>query len=282
MQHDSPTFVFDALMATNKRTRSRTALATMFGLAPCFDLACVGTSIRGAGALTFEAVTYLASADVVFYYPPTTPHYELLKLLNDDVVNLNDTLYVRGAPFGPTYEAIIEEVIGVLKTGKRIAYATQGSPAFHCGTCLSLIRRATQEGFRAVLIPGVSSLEVLSTDLAPLYDFNSLQLYSIDDVMNRKANIDPRNPCLLFDLGRYALPAVREKAGNILRSKLNALSEFLSSIYTSSHELILCSVKPDGLCVQSKTTLNRLEETVGRLGTSQTIFVPALQIASSS
>lgn len=157
MRQDEARFVFDEIMDGERESKSRMALATLLGTRPVFDLACVGTSMHGLGALTFEAFACLASADIVFYYPLTPSHYGLMELINDNVVNVHETFYVRGSDFESAYGAIIKDVMQTVKSGKKVAYATQGSPAFHCGTCVALYRKAKQEGFTSILVSGVSS-----------------------------------------------------------------------------------------------------------------------------
>src|SRR5438477_13029990 len=112
------------------------------------------------------------------------------------------------------------------REGKKVVYATQGSPAFHCGTCVQLHRRAQQEGFSSILVGGVSSFELLSTALAR-NDMRNVQLLSVRDLMNRRCTINPSVMCLLFDLFRYVLPAVREPASTALRPRVAAFADLL-------------------------------------------------------
>jgi hypothetical protein len=279
MRLDGARFVFDDIMDGERERKSRMALATMLGTTPVFDLACIGTSIHGLGALTFQALACLASADIVFYYPLTPSHYELMKLINDNVVNVHETFYVRGSDFNSAYSAIIEDVMQTVKSGKKVAYATQGSPAFHCGTCVALYRKAKQEGFSSILVSGVSSFELLSTVLAERYDLRNLQLYTIPDLMDGALAISPCVPCLLFDLARYGLPAVREAATTLLRPKLIPFADVLRATYPKDHEVMLMYVRGDGSCLKLETNPVDLEDALmdfgTRFGAVPTIFAPA-------
>jgi hypothetical protein len=279
MKEEESRFVLDLMMDGPRERNSRMALVTMLGLVPRFDLACLGISIHGLGALTFEAVAYMACADVVYCYPSSTAHYELTKLINGNVVNLYDTLYTRGSAFEPTYDAIIKEVMHAVRGGSKVAYATQGSPAFHCGTATVLHRAAKREGFSSILISGVSSFELLSAELAADYDITNIQISSTLQFTEGTMGINPNVPCLLFDLGRYALPAVREHASRFDRGKLVALAELLGAIYPADHEIVLMSVRTDGLCLKSKTNTLGFEEAAMAFGSSATIFLPAIRIS---
>jgi precorrin-6B methylase 1 len=276
MTTNEPSFVLNDMMSRGRERNSRLALATLLGTPPRFDLACLGISIRGLSALTCEAITYLATADIVYCYPTTGAHLELVKLLNSNVINMHETLYCKGRPFDPTYSAIIKDVMAVVRSGKRVAYATQGSPAFHCGTAVALHRTATREGFRSILISGVSSFELLSAQLALHYDIRNISIVCIMDLMNQGVNLNPEAPSLLFDLGRYVLPAVRESVASVDRFKLDAFAARLRSAYPTDHEVILMYIGTDGRCLQEKTKLCDLENMITGFIALPTIFVPAM------
>lgn len=257
-----------------------TAVSMMLGETPPeFDLACVGTSLYGLGALSFQAVTCLTAAEIVFCYPLTGRMFDVLKLLNDNIINVNETHYVRGRAFEPTYSTIITEVMQTLKTGKKVAYATQGSPGFYCSTCVSLYRQAKQEGFKAVMVGGVSSLEMLTPIVAERHNLRNLQLYTIPDVMNGVV-INHSVPCFLFNLARHVLPAVREPATELLQPKLAEVADLMRTTYPADHEVLLLWLRSDGARLQLRTTPRELDRAVmefaARFGAVPTIFVPAV------
>ena len=242
---------------------------------PEYDLACVGTSIQGLGAFSLDALACLACADIVYYYPPSGRHLEFVKRINANVIDVNATLYVPGAPFEPTYRAIVAQVMGSLRKGRRVAYAVQGSPAFHCGTAVQLYRLARQRGLAAIMVCGISSLELLTAELSEFHDLSDLQVYGMRHIASG-ASIDPTVPCLLFDLGRFALPAVRGSAKSLLHSRLEKLQTRLGMIYPQDHQLLLMCIANDGTCRSRKTRLRDLSASLILSGPSVTIFIQAL------
>jgi hypothetical protein len=271
----SSQLVFDRLMSNGRDKHARLALAAMLGEIPDFDLACVGISIAGLGACTFKAVAYMVSADVVYCYPPDKYHYELVKMLNPTVVNMHDELYKRGNQFENSYQTIMNEVMSVVRTGKRVAYATQGSPAFHCGTAVSLHRRANQEGYSSVLVSGVSSFELLSAELSMKYEINTIQITSVLDLVVDSTSIDRRRHCLLFDLSRYVLPTVRAPSESVNISRLTAVSNILRSIYGLGHSVILMIVLTNGTYSKETVNLADFENAVFHSVSIPTVFIPA-------
>lgn len=264
-------------ITSDHEERWRTALAMIpLGTAPPFSLACVGTSIGGLGAFTFDALACMVSADVVYCYPTTNKQYELIKLTNRSVVNLHDTTYKKGEPFNTAYDAIVDQVLMVVRSGKKVAYSTQGSPAFHCGTAVRLHRAAQREGFRSIMMPGVSSFELLSAELSLHYDLNSIQAYSILHLMDGTVDIDRKVPCLLFDLGRYASPSIRQSADKFMLRNVNNVVDRLRAVYPLNHDILLMCVSDDG-CSTIRTQLSNLMESVIQFRAAVTIFMPPVE-----
>lgn len=271
---------FNVLMDDKRRPGGKLAVAALLGASPEFNLVCVGLSIQGLGACTFASVAYLSAADVVYCYPPNETYYKLLSSINPSIINLHETLYTRGSAFQPAYEAIIQEVLQVVRSGKSVAYATQGSPAFHCGTAVSLHRRATKEGFYSILVPGVSSQEILLTELAVDYDLSNLQSYSIPSLLEGKGPLLSSEACLLFDLSRFVLPAIREAARDLSRPNLAIVVAFLQRLYPASHEVLLLFVLTDGSCSRFRTELCDLERAILTFDNVPTLFIPPVTAGS--
>ena len=236
--------------------------------APSVDLACVGTSIHGLKAFTLESLGYIASADIVYYYPPSSDHLNFMKEINSNVVDLFADLYRKGADFQPTYQAIVEKVLDSVKSGKKVAYASQGSPVFLSYTSIWAYRSAREQGFSAIMVPGVSSSELLICELCKHYDTYDIQIYNASSIALDIGTIDPHTPCLLFNFSRYALPAIRESADKLLNTNISKLVEKLRSIYPADHIVLGMTVAPRGYCQTLQTTLAELEAHLVRSGGS--------------
>ena len=97
--------------------------------------------------------------------------------------------------------------------------------------------------------------------------------------MDGRLAISPCVPCLLFDLSRYGLPAVREPATTLLRPKLTTLADLMRATYPKDHEVMLMYIRSDGSCSALETNPVDLEDALMDFGTRfggvPTIFVPA-------
>ncbi len=252
-------------------------LATLIREPPKFDLACVGTSICGLKALTIESISYLVHADLVYYYPVTSRHLEFLEQLNTNVIDLNSSLYQDGRSFNTAYSDIIDDVLSTVRSGKKTVYAVQGSPAFLAYTSIELVRRVTIEGRRAVMVPGVSSFECLLAALALHHDLYDIQLYNCASVVTSSSKIDPRTPCLLFNLSVHASPVISKATNQFEPEQVEVLRQALSTLYPQSHALKLLVVHPDGQCIAQDSTIATMNADIRSGPPTITIFVPAIR-----
>src|SRR5205823_2081112 len=127
----------------------------------------------------------------------------------------------------------------------------------------------------SILIGGVSSFELLSTALAR-YDLRNVQLLSVPDLMNRRCTINPSVMCLLFDLFRCVIPAVREPPSTALRPQVAAFADLLRATYPGDHELRLLWFQSNGSCAQQETNPLGVEDALtdfgSRFGKGPTVF----------
>ncbi len=265
----------EALTDMYNRESVLSVVAKVLSETPSFDLACVGTSIHCLKAFTLESLAYITSADIVYYYPPSSDHLNFMKEINANVVDLFADLYRKGADFQPTYQAIVEKILDAIKSGKKVTYASQGSPVFLSYTSIWAYRSAREQGFSAVMVPGVSSFELLICELCKHYDTYDIQIYNASSVALGIGTIDPHTPCLLFNFSRYALPAIRESADKLLHTNISKLVEKLRSIYPADHSVLGMTVAPSGQCQTLLTTLAELEAHLVRSGMAGTLFLPA-------
>ena len=267
-------YLLPEVLAEKRAGDIRVALGALLGKRRGVDLACVGISIEGLGACTFDAIAHIVSADIVFCYPTTPAHLYVIQKLNPVVINMYESHYVKGKDFDQAYEAIIKEVLEEVRKGKKVAYVTEGSPTFHCGTAAILTRRARENGFSTALIAGVSSFDLLCGAVAPDHDLTSVQVYSIFTFVTGRARIDTRLPCFLCDLGRFAMPAVRERSKEYFSEKLSLLGDALRRIYPANHDIFIMQVRPASPCVSVRTTMQDLESAFPEERVGCTMFVP--------
>jgi len=247
---------------------------TLIEIAPEFDLACIGTSIYGLGAATIESLRYISHARIVYCYPVTRQHAAVMRSLNRNIVDLNDSHYLAGRKFEVAYSEIITEILRAASDGGRVVYAQQGSPTFLAYTSVQLLKLASAEGLRVVAVPGVSSFECLLTYLAPRFDLSDVQLYNCSSIASGAVSIDRRIPCLCFNLARYASGAIGAHAEHFDPALLDALIRKLAQFYEEDHPVFMNVVEPSGSVSEIQTSVQRLNRDLAIAPPNATLFLP--------
>lgn len=242
-----------------------------------YDLACIGTSISGFGAMTIESVGYLVSADVVFSHPVSTAHDVFLRGFNSNIIDLDGELYTVGRLRSEAYRSIIDLIMAELHAGKRVCYAQQGSPAFLAYTGIELRRTAAAAGFKLVVAPGVSSFECLLTYLGARHDLYDVQLINCGTLVDLPISHSRELSLLLFNLVTYADDRVTRQASALRAERLKALERRLISMFGAEQHIHLLSVLPGGRVDERIAKLDDFAPLLHTGPSSISLFLPAAE-----
>src|SRR5207248_10017081 len=130
----------------------------------------VGLGPGDASLLTAEAQSILGAQPEVWLrtsrHPavaglPVGPRYESF-----------DAVYESSASFDAVYETIVERLIALAVRPQGVVYAVPGHPLFGEATVRALLDRPQPAGLDLRIVPGISFLDVIATELAldPLAD----------------------------------------------------------------------------------------------------------------
>lgn len=201
-----------------------------------------------------------------------------MKLLNSNIIDLNNTLYKDGNDFHLAYSNIIEEILEETKSGKSVVYAQQGSPVFLAYTSIQLVRLAKASGLKTIITPGVSSFEYISSELINDYDIYDIQLYNCGSIFDNTAKIDPKSPCILFNLTTYANSTIN-KTKNVLENQpIELLVLKLQETYPQNHPVCIITVDPIGQFHNRKSNLSALNHDLLKVPPTASIFLPNISI----
>lgn len=238
-----------------------------------FDLACIGTSICGLTRITLEALTYVLHADVVYCYPLSEKHFSFLRLLNSNSIDLNKSIYVEGRSYQDAYSDVVETILDAVKSGNRVVYAQQGSPAFLALTARRTFRKASEAGYTALLLPGVSSLECILADVVERHDVTDFCVHGCSEVATGIVAIDPNSPTFLVNWAHY-VSGICRGALDEPGKKIEVFADMLRSIYPSDHTISSFCVNPNGGVVRLEFTIENLSRDACDYRSECTFFVP--------
>jgi uncharacterized protein YabN with tetrapyrrole methylase and pyrophosphatase domain len=190
------------------------------------SLTIVGTGIR-TSQLTTEARSHLMAAEKVLYCVADAATERLILKLNQTAESLYDK-YGEGKQRRETYNEMTETTLEYVRKGLDVCVAYYGHPGFFVNPSHRAIKIARAEGFEAKMLPAVSSVDCLISDLG--IDLASgCQIFEATDLMLRQRLVDPHSHVIILQVS--ALGDLRYSFKGYDYRHLPSLGEYLARIY---------------------------------------------------
>jgi hypothetical protein len=190
-----------------------------------------------------EAIAWIKRADKVVYVIADPVAEEVIQTLNPKGAESLWKFYGENKPRPQSYAEMVEHVLGYVRSGLRVCFAAYGHPGVFAQPTHEAIRRARAEGFKARMLPAVSTEDCLFADLGvdPLTGCQSLE--ATDFMMNVRA-IDPYCHVVLWQIGGLGDLTFKRQAFEI--RGLPQLTGKLMRYYPPGHTVYLyeCALYP--------------------------------------
>ena len=241
------------------------------------SLVVVGTGIRTVGHMTVEALAWIRIADAMFFLVADPVAEAVIRELNPGATSLHGH-YGEGVQRAQSYEAMVEEMMGSVRAGKRTVAAFYGHPGVFAFPSHESVRRARREGYLALMLPGVSAEDCLFADLGVDPAVNGCQSYEATDFLIHDRIIDTASQLVLWQVGVVGDWTYRG-AGYDLRA-FPMLVARLQGLYGPWHEVTLYEAPlfPGVSPVITRIALGHLSSDYVNAGT--TMYVPPGRAAS--
>jgi uncharacterized protein YabN with tetrapyrrole methylase and pyrophosphatase domain len=207
---------------------------------PGGSLSVVGTGIRPGLHLTQESRARIERADDVLYLLAEVAPTGWLHRLNPSAESMLP-IYRPGKDHRDVYETIVETVMERVRRGRTVCMVTYGHPGVFDDSSHEAVRRAREEGFRAELLPGISSLDCLFIDLGVDPGGLGLQLFDATDFLDSRRDPDIAVPLVLWQI---SVIGQSRTTGTVNKRGLRVLAERLSELYPAGHEAIVYEASP--------------------------------------
>lgn len=237
-------------------------------------LTIVGTGIRTGLQTTPEAKICIEQASKVLYLVADPVSEAWLKNLNPTAESLF-SLYQSGKPRPQTYSEIVEKILDALRIASDVCVVFYGHPGMLVNPSREAMKRARAAGFQVRMLPGVSALDNLFSDLGFDPGITGLQSYEATGFLLHKPRFEPTAVLILWQIGVIGemlwSPHSQPKAGN-----LRLLRDHLLMSYPADHLVAVyeAAVLPFERPVVHCTTLSKL--LTSRMSTASTLFIPPL------
>lgn len=209
-------------------------------------------------------------ADDALYLVADRVAAAFLEDLNPRARSLAD-LYEAGRPRREAYETMVDEMLALVRSGRRVCAAFYGHPGIFVYPGQETVRRATAEGLDVQLLPGISSLDCLWSDLGIDPASAGCQVYAATDLVLEARRPDTAATLILLQISVIGQPAHLEEPD---WSRLPVLVDYLLAYYPADHEVIAYEASPYPIAkpIVVRVALADLPDAELRLG--MTLVVP--------
>lgn len=207
---------------------------------PSGSLTVVGTGIQAAGHLTAESRLAVEQADETLYLVNDAVTATWIERVNPNARSLTP-YYENGKDRLEIYGAIVEEIVSRVRQGVDVCAVLYGHPGVYAWPGHESIRRLRAEGFRARMLPGISTEDCLVADLGIDPALTGCQSYEATDFLVRRRTIDTGALLILWQVGlvgEWHFDPAPSMQG------LPLLVERLLELYPAEHETILYEASP--------------------------------------
>ena len=233
----------------------------------------VGLGTRAVAQITLESHQIIAGLDCAVFLDGRGEVQAYLAELGVEACDVS-SIYAEEDARIEVYRAIADVVVEQARRFGRVGYLAPGNPNFLNVVVEILEARCAEEGIPFHLLPGVSSLDTVITDLRlPVGDVG-MQCFDTTTFARLDPQIDPRIPLLLFEPGVYGESRIRYRR-TPRRETVRKLRDLLLERYAPSQRWILVSSSPSTSTATHLVwgTLDRLDEFSDALGMG-TLVIP--------
>ncbi len=201
-------------------------------------LVVVGTGIQWGGQATVAARRAIERADRVLFAVGDPWAVRWIRALSPEAESLP---YPRdGTPRRAIYRSMVDRILAPLREGQRVCAAFYGSASLLNRPAHDAVRRAREEVFRARMLPGVSSLECLFSDLGLDPGESGCQVFEAGDYLIRARVCDPSAHLVLCQIAVIGNRDVFDPLDTArIRHGLHVLEARLARTFPCDHEVVV-------------------------------------------
>lgn len=238
------------------------------------NLIVVGTGIKAVLHVCREAEFHMRAADIVLMCVRDTVTQEWIREINPNVESLY-RFYEDGKDRKITYQEMCDCILGHVRQGKNVCVAMYGHPSVFVYPTRIAVRQAREEGYDAVMIPGISAEDCLFADLVIDPAESGCQSYDSSFFLNRKPVYSPQASLVLWMVGVMNDPTYQPEHFDY-KPGLEELIEYLKEQYPADHKVIIYEA---AMVIMASPRIEEvaLGDLLGRpLRLASTLYVPPL------
>jgi len=236
------------------------------------SLICVGCGIKGVAHITLETAGWIRSSDVVCYCCSDPATVVWIRQHARESVDLA-ACYSEKRDRGSIYAEMTDIMLSHVRAQRRVCVVFYGHPGVFVYPTHVAIAKAREEGFPAVMLPGVSAADCLFADLGFDPSQVGCVMYEATDLLLRRRTITLDTHLIIWQIGVVGLPGFN--FGTYRNRNIGVLVDYLVSYYGADHRVCHYQAAQFPMCspVIEWTPLGELGRQC-RLSTISTLYVP--------
>jgi uncharacterized protein YabN with tetrapyrrole methylase and pyrophosphatase domain len=196
----------------------------------------VGTGYFIAARITAEAATHIRHARKLFYLVYDWMDETWLRQLNPKAISLMSCCK-EGRSAQACCQEMVDTVMRAVRRGQNVCMAFSGHPSICIDPTRKVYDMARQEGFRCVMLPGLSALDCFFADVGINPMKEGCRIFDTTRFLIRKHRVDRSSGLLLLQVSNLG-----KKTHQITdapeEGRLKLLEDALVRVYGARHRVI--------------------------------------------
>jgi uncharacterized protein YabN with tetrapyrrole methylase and pyrophosphatase domain len=242
-------------------------------------LVIVGVGIQWSSQTTLAARRAIERSDLVLCAITDGGAADWLREINGRAESF---AYPRnGRPRVDIYRAMVAKVIAALQEGKRVCAVFYGSPSVLTRPAHEALREARRQGYSACMLPGVSFLDCLFSDLGVDPGEGGCTLLEASQFLRTQRVIDPYTHLVLAQPAAIGQRAAVDVT-NVLHIEraLLLLQQKLTVLYGAAHRVLIYEAASHPLANFRADSLPLAELSRAAVNECSTLYVPPIGLAT--
>ncbi|GAA5196500.1 SAM-dependent methyltransferase [Rugosimonospora acidiphila] len=240
------------------------------------DIYIVGLGIKTIQHITREAEQAMRCCTKVFFVDDGFGVEEFISSLGAEARPMMH-LYQEGGERRRTYVAMAASVLDAALDEGPVCFASYGHPQVYVHPTRLIQEGAALLGLTVRVLPGISALDTIITDVGLDPGPQGLQMYEATDVLARARPLQPDVPCLLWQVSAVETGLYSRQRGNAAR--FARLQRHLLTIYPPEHQVTMVLSANYQLldAWQESFPLGELAERLAEGLQAGTLYIPAVR-----
>lgn len=243
-----------------------------------YDIYIGGLGITPSHHMTREVETVIRRSKEVFFLSNSYGCKEYLETLCPKVTDLYSLSYKEGSERLDAYNTMSATVINAALNNSPVSFVLYGHPSVFCYPPRQILQAAQLLGLKVKVLPGISSMDCIFSELNLDPGLHGLQMYEATDLLLRQRPLQPDVPCLIWQVGTVE-SVLYSKASN-KPERFSRILNHLLKYYPSDHKIgaIFVSTYPLAPTKKIVFRLDEIESQYQYLHQGVTLYIPPINI----